>query len=149
MFSAQWLGNSFKRVGKPIKSFSPMGNSGFAIMTSAGPRVDGFRPHFTLTYVRRSAVESYMRGLVLEYTVRHVPKNSDGYRTLPARPLKKWGDNSFYIDGPLKRYKRGLHEYLTSVVGDRVMGDYRRAHVSVKGDWDHPIYNHISLVDRI
>lgn len=126
-----------------------MSSNGFAIMTSAGPRVDGFRPHFTLTHVRRPAIESYVRGLVLKYTVRHVPKNSDGYRTLPARPLKKWGDNSFYMEGPLEQYKKGLHEHLTSVVGERVMSDYRRAHVSVKGNWDHPVYNHISLMDRM
>jgi len=118
-------------------------------MTSAGPRVNGFRPHFTLVHVRRPAIESYVRGLVLRYTAQHVPKDSDGYRSLRARPLKKWGDNSFLIEGPLESYKRGLYEHITSVIGERVVSDYRRAHVSVKGNWDHPIYENISLMDRM
>lgn len=106
---------------------------GTAIMCPAGPGIDGFRPHFTLVYIEAEKLEPACQGLVWEHILRKVSKN-DGYRTLPARPLRKWGENSLYIEGPLEEYKRGLYENLVRFVGEGVLGDYRRAHVNVRGN---------------
>lgn len=115
-------------------------------MCPAGPRIDGFRPHFTLVYIKAEKLEPIVQGLVWEYTFRKVSKN-DGYRTLPARPLRKWGENSLYTEGPLEEYKRGLREHLVRFVGKGALGDYRRAHVNVRGNWDRPLYECLRLLD--
>jgi len=121
---------------------------GSAIMCPAGPRIAGFRPHFTITYVENMSLKSVVARHVREYTIRHVLK-SGRYRALPARPLRQWGSNSFYIEGPLEDFKRGLHEHLSWAVGEQALGDYRRAHVNVRGDWDRPVYERLRLLDRI
>jgi hypothetical protein len=121
---------------------------GVAIACPAGPRVEGFRPHFTITYVKTDIASPIVRGMVWEYTVRHVSRYG-GRRTLPARPLKKWGSRSFYIEGALEAFKRGLHDHLTQVFGAGTLGDYRRAHVDVRGQWEQPVYERFRLLDRI
>jgi hypothetical protein len=115
-------------------------------MCPAGPRIGGFRPHFTLTYIKAEKLRPVVHGLAWEYTLRKVSKN-DGYRTLSARPLRKWGENSLYIEGPLEEYKRGLRDHLVRFVVQGALGDYRRAHVDVRGDWDRPLYQHLRLLD--
>ncbi len=119
---------------------------GSAIMCPAGPRIEGFRPHFTITYVETETLEPVVKGLVWEHTLRHVPKSGE-YRTLPARPSEKWGSNSLYIEGPLEDFKRGLHDHLINFVGEGALGGYRRAHVNVRGNWDQPLYRRFRLLD--
>lgn len=121
---------------------------GTAIICPAGPRTDGFRPHFTITYIQREGIQSIVSGLVWEYTIQHIPDVGD-HRTLSARPLEKWGENSFYITGEIEVFKRGLHQHLKRMVGEDALGDYRRAHVNVRGNWDQPIYKEFRLMDRM
>mgnify|MGYP006427420515 CR=1 FL=1 len=78
---------------------------GVATACPAGPRVEGFRPHFTITYVKTDIASSIVRGIVWEYTVRHVSRFGRR-RTLPARPLKKRSSRSFYIEGALETFKK-------------------------------------------
>jgi hypothetical protein len=117
-------------------------------MCPAGPRVRGFRPHFTITYVEDEKLKAVVGRHVRKYTIRHVLK-SGTHRALPARPLKQWGENSFYIEGTLEDFKRGLHNHLVWTVGEKALGDYRRAHVNVRGNWERPVYRQFRLMDRI
>lgn len=117
-------------------------------MCPAGPRVDGFRPHFTITYLENETLTSVVAQHVEEYTIAHVLK-SGSHRVLPARPLKQWGSNSFYIEGLLEDFKQGLHEHLIWTVGKAALGEYRRAHVNVRDNWEQPVYRQFRLTERM
>lgn len=120
---------------------------GKAIMCPAGPTIDGFRPHLTLTYVNLVALYPAVAATVVGYTLSKVKKRGD-YRSLPARPLKRWGDNSYYIEGELEDFKRSLHDHLVGLFGTEIIASYRRAHIDVRGNWDQPIYERLRLLSR-
>lgn len=120
-----------------------------AIMIPAGPKMYGFRPHFTAAYVHHAYLIPGVDRAIKQFVKHNVPIDEEGFRSLPTRPRKHWGDNSWGILGELHEFKQALDEHLVAVFGSGAFGDLRPAHINVNGDWDQPLYNRMRMMDRM